>query len=159
MLVLIIDKPLKATESKLLDSHCSTYELNHDDVNSWLIDLPKVDIFIVNINDLQLFERSYGMCWLETNMKGILEKKIDLVYYRNTTCIAKKNLPQLKAYVIKTFPSSASSKEDLYERLKHDALPYVRNSCSFCCACCCSRISMGSCLKGCLGSLKWLPCF
>jgi hypothetical protein len=157
-MILIIDKQLKDPERKLLDSHCSVYEVNQDDLCSWIDDLPKVDIYVVNINDLDYCERSYGMCWLEVNMNGLEEKKIDLVYYRKTSCIEKKNLPRLKSYIIKTFPIIAKDKDDLQKRLKHHSLPYVRSSSSFCCACMCSKISMGACLKGCLGSLKWLPC-
>ena len=158
-MILIIDSNLKANEVKLINDHCSVYELNGDDLGNWLSDLPKVDVYIVNINDLQYCQRSYGMCWLETNMKMIEEKKIDLVYYRKTSCIKKDNLPRLKSYVIKTFPVTATSKDDLFKRLTHNSLPYVRSGWSFCCSCLCSKISCGSCLKGCFGSIKWLPCF
>lgn len=158
-MILIIDKQLKESEQKLLDSHCSTYELSRDDTSSWLDDLPKVDVYIVNINDLDYCERSYGMCWLEVNMNSLEEKKVDLVYYRQTSCVEKKNLHRIKSYVIKTFPTIAKDKDDLQKRLKHNSLPYVRNSCSFLFGCCCNKISCGTCLKGCLGSLKWLPCF
>lgn len=157
-MLLIIDSNLKDSERKLLDSHCSVCEVNQDDLCSWIDDLPKVDIYLLNINQLRYCERSYGMCWLEVNMNRLEEKKIDLVYYRKTSCIEKKNLPRLKSYIIKTFPVTATSKEDLFERLKHESLPYVRSGLSFCCACCCNKISMGSCLKGCIGSIRWM-CF
>jgi len=158
-MILIIDKELKSSERKLIDSHCSTYELNRDDMGSWLDEIPKVDIYLVNINDLQYCERSFSMCWLETNHNRIIERKMDLVYYRQTSCVKKENLPRLKCFVIKTFPITCNSKEDLFERLKHDALPYVRSGWSFCCGCCCSKISMGKCLKGIGSGVRFLPCF
>lgn len=154
-MLLIIDKPLKNKEIKLLDSHCSTYEIVSDDISSWLVDLPKVDIYIINISQTEIGSRSYAMRWFEINMPDIVERKMPIVYYRRTQAIAKKNLDRMRCKVIKSFPFEAQNKKDLLKKIDHDAMPYVRSGCSFLCSCCCNKISMGNCIKGLFGSARY----
>jgi len=152
---LIIDKPLKGKEIKLLDEHCSTYEISSDDISSWLVDLPKTEIYIMNITQTEFGSRSHCMRWFEVNLPDILEKKMPIVYYRQTQAIAKKNLDRMNCKVIKSFPIEAKDKDDLLKKLNHDAMPYVRSGCSFCFSCCFNKITMGNCIKGLFGSARF----
>jgi len=154
-MLLIIDKPLKGKEIKLLDNYCSTYQICSDDTSSWLVDLPKVEIYIINITQTEIGSRSYAMRWFEVNLPDIVERKMDIIYYRQTQAIAKKNLDRMKCKIIKSFPIQARNKEDLLKKINHDGMPYVRSECSFCFSCCCNKISMGNCLKGIFGSARY----
>ena len=55
MLVLIVDEPLTLTEKKLITNYDTFYELVEDDNDKYILDLPKVEFYIVNLKTNTLF--------------------------------------------------------------------------------------------------------
>jgi hypothetical protein len=128
-MILILDKPLSSKEILTLNSYCSVYKIEvKDDYEKKIKSLPIVDLYVVEIQRCGWFGRSYGLRWLETNYDCKMEK----VYYRRTKMISKKNLSRLNCHVIKSLPTTAGSKQDFLDRLKHDAMPHTEGGLFFC---------------------------
>ena len=142
IMILIIDKELSKRKLDILNEYASVYTIDvKEDHHKFIKSLPSVDIYIVNISRCKFMGRSYGIRWLEINQDCKMEK----VYYRRTKMINKKNLDRLKCKVIKSFPSTVVSKDDLIKKLNIEAFPHTRGGIGFCLGYLANKITMRTC--------------
>jgi hypothetical protein len=139
MLILIVDESLTLAEKKLITSFDTFYELSQDDNDKYILDLPKVEFYIVNLKTNTLF--------YARNLELIQCTKI---YYKKNNRL--ENLELFKFdYVIKEFPTEAKDSKDLKKRLSYNSLNSPLTKCTLCYSCIFSNITCLSFCNLCCG--------
>ena len=76
---------------------------------------------------------SIGMVFYEINHK-LLKENFDIVYYRTTGAIKKKNLPLMQyTYRARRLPDNPKTQDDYLHVLLSQKMPQVRDSTTRCC--------------------------
>ena len=154
--LLLIDTELTKEQKILINEHFSTYTVSNNDYDLWLENLPKVDLYIIQIGQ-KVFTRntrSHGLLFYELN-KPFFPNNIIVYYYRTRLFLSDSDVNSLESdYLIRTFPQRANDKEDLIMRMSHTALPKVDNCCSICCQCLIGKYTCCDFYRS-LASLLW----
>lgn len=129
MLVLVVDESLTLAEKKLITNFDTFYELVEDDNEKYILDLPKVEFYIVNLK--------INTLWYARNLELLQCPKI---YYQKNNRLEKLECFKFD-YVIKEFPTEAKDSLDLKKRLSYNSLNPPLTKCTLCYSCLCSNIT------------------
>lgn len=139
MLILVVDEPLTLPEKKLITNFDTFYELVDSDNDKYILDLPKVEFYIVNLR--------VNTLWYARNLELLTCPKI---YYKKNNRL--ENLECFKFdYVITEFPTEAKDSLDLKKRLSYNSLNPPLSSCTLCYSCIFSNITCLSFCNLCCG--------
>jgi hypothetical protein len=139
MLVLAVDEPLTLAEKKLITNFDTFYELVVDDNNKYILDLPKVEFYIVNLK--------INTLWYARNLELLTCPKI---YYQKNNRLEKIECFKFD-YIIREFPREAKDSLDLKKRLSYNSLSPPLSRFTLCYSCLCSNITCLSFCNLCFG--------
>lgn len=136
LIVILIEQNLTRRENELLEEYMSVYKIKKHDRFSNLDMLPKVDIFIINIQKYMFFYQKH----FRNNTKVLK------IYYHTLKIIKKEDYDNMKVDVIKRnlfeYGFIPYSKETVIEHLSINKPVYTRSFCDMCCLMCCSKITL-----------------
>jgi hypothetical protein len=132
-IILLIDKPLTAVESKIMYGLLNVGVLDSNN-HITFCDMIEYDIFIILL-DSPILGKSKGMTYLEENLKYM--KNHNILYYRTSNHIRKEAVHErmkfLTMVISKVPDTDAFSKLEYLTRLYSEHLPQVHSSARICC--------------------------
>ena len=139
-ILLVIDKDLNHMELKSLSDHYSIYIVNDDDYKKCIVQLPKVDMYILKIENELLYKHCRGLSWYCRNLNRLaIYRKI---YLRKTNLIDGDDLDELRFdYVLNHLPPANEVKHYFESQLMNDNHIRTNTPCCVFISCCCGNIT------------------
>jgi hypothetical protein len=139
-ILLVIDKDLNHTELKSLSDHYSIYIVNDDDYKKCIVQLPKVDMYILKIENELLYKNCRGLSWYCRNLNRLaIYRKI---YLRKTNLINDDDIDDLRLdYVLTHLPPANEVKHYFESQLMNDNHIRTNTPCCVFISCCCGNIT------------------
>ena len=145
-ILLMIDQDLSHIELKSLSDHYSIYIVNDDDYRKCIQQLPRVDLYIVKIQNEVLYKHCRGLSWYSRNLNRLAVYR--KIYLRKTKLIDDQDLDELRFdYVLSHLPPANEVKYYFESQLFNNN--HVRTNSPFCIlfSCCCGNITMKDACK------------
>jgi len=145
-ILLMIDQDLSPGELKSLSDHYSIYIVNDDDYRKCIQQLPRVDLYIVKIQNEVLYKHCRGLSWYSRNLNRLAVYR--KIYLRKTKLIDDQDLDELRFdYVLSHLPPANEVKHYYESQLFNDNHVRTQTPCCILFSCCCGNITMKDACK------------
>jgi len=145
-ILLIIDQDLSHDELKSLSDHYSIYIVSDDSYGKVIAQLPKVDLYLLKIENEILYKHCRGLSWYSRNLNRLAFYR--KIYLRKTKLIDDEDLDELRLdYIISHLPPNNEVKHYYESQLMNNNHVRTNTPCCILLSCCCGNISFKDCFK------------
>ena len=133
---LLIDNVLSDEKLNILSDNLDAYIVNITEYDKLINNLPKSDIYIINISKTKL------IYFYELNR----DTENEIIYYKTKNILIDDSKIGYD-YILKTFPTESKTKDELINKLQINNQIEKVSKCGSCCSFLCNKITMRSLCK------------